>query len=75
MKITGKVFDQFLWRFSANKRSIETTAKQEQYTETIAELMSRSKEDLVNSVIALTKMSFQDRETIEKLLNELKKGN
>ena len=50
---------------------MQSQRSKEQYAKTRESLNKSSKEDLIDSVLALTSMAFQDRGTIENLLNEI----
>lgn len=71
--MTKEKLERFIWRFTVTKELMDTEKKKQQYAGTKQMLMSKSKEDLVNSVLALTSIHFQDKSIIEELIEELEK--
>lgn len=67
----SKQLEHFIWRFGMNKRKMQSQRGKEQYARTRESLNKASKEDLIDFILALTSMNFQDRGTIETLLNEI----
>lgn len=68
----SKKQDQFQWRFLANKLRMGKPEIKQQYQATRAALHAHSKIGLVDSVLALTHMLYQDRDIQNNLLEQIR---